>query len=331
MGYRVALIGAGIIAEWHLEALKRFDRLRAVAVADVREERANEAADRYGLKAYTDYREMIEEETPDIAVIALPHFLHKEAAIWCADRKCHILLEKPMALNIEECEDIIRATRANGVRLMVGHTQHYKPENRKAKELIDLRSMGRLVMINAVRHLHYYNSERPEWFFEKRKSGGGILMNFGAHSVDMIQWLTGSRVTKVKASVSYFGTKGDIEGSGLVFLETSKGIPATISQSGYLGAAKDETEFIFTNGMMKLVSGQGLWISDGDEYRGVSIEGRTDPFVLQFRDLLESIEGARKPECSGEYARTVISAIQCMYRSHETGVELPVPHGGECD
>jgi predicted dehydrogenase len=325
--YRVAVIGAGEIAQHHLRALAEVRELQGVAIADVHFDRAHEAGERFGLAPYADYREMVEKEKPDIVVITLPHYLHKEAAVWSAGQGCHIMLEKPMALTRLECEEIIQAAKHSKVTLMVGHTQHFKPENRKAKELIAQGDLGKLVMINDTRHLDYFQEGRPGWFLEKAKAGGGIMMNLGAHSVDKIQWLTDSRVVQVKASVSHFGNRGDIEGSGLVFLETSTGVAATISQSGYRGAPKDETELIFTEGMLKLVSGKGLWQSDGGEFRQVELERDANPFALQFIELLGAIESGNEPECSGEYAKSVVSVIETIYLSHRFGIELGVGQG----
>lgn len=320
----VALIGAGIISEYHLNALKEMNDLKAVAVAEINQEKGRDIAENYQLHFYTDYKEMVQQENPDIVVIALPHFLHKEVAICCANQGCHILLEKPMAINKEECDEIIAAAKRNQVQLMVGHTQHYFPENRQVKKLFNEKKLGQLVMINDVRHLFYFNEERPEWFFHKEKAGGGILMNLGAHSIDKIQWLTGSKIKRLKANVSYLGTKGNVEGSGVVYLETESGIPATISQSGYKGVNRNETEFIFTNGMIKLTSNGGVWMSENGEYRQVEIEDKKDPFILQFQDLLTSIYDGADPECSGQYARSVISAIEAIYQSSETGEYLYV-------
>lgn len=320
----VALIGAGIISEYHLNALKELDELKAVSVSEINEVKGRDIAEKYQLHFYTDYKEMVHQENPDIVVIALPHFLHREVAIWCANQGCHLLLEKPMALNKEECDAIIEATKRNQVQLMVGHTQHYFAENRQVKRLFNENKLGQLVMINDVRHLFYYNEERPEWFFHKEKAGGGILMNLGAHSIDKIQWLTGSKIKRLKANVSYLGTKGNVEGSGVIYLETESGIPATISQSGYKGVNRNETEFIFTNGMIKLTSHNGVSVSENGEYRQVEIEDTTDPFILQFRDLLISIRENTEPECSGHYARSVISVIEAIYQSSETGEYLYV-------
>jgi predicted dehydrogenase len=318
MAYKVAVIGAGGISHSHLRAIRHMNELQAVAIADIHSERAEQLAGEYGMNAYTDYREMIDQERPDIAVITLPHFFHKETAVWCAERKCHIMLEKPMALNVRECNEVIRAANNNRVVLMVGHTQQYIAQNIKAKEIIRQGVLGELVMINDTRHVHYYSTARPEWFFEKAKAGGGIMMNLGSHSIDKIQWLTDSRVTKVKASLTHFGQKGDIEGSGLVFLETSGGFSATISQSGYGGVKKNETEMMFTKGMIKLSTGQGLWLSQHGEYREVLIEDAEDPFILQFKDLAASIETGRVLACSGEYSKSVVAAVEAVYQSHFT-------------
>ncbi|MBW7461165.1 Gfo/Idh/MocA family oxidoreductase, partial [Paenibacillus sepulcri] len=224
----------------------------AVAIADIREAGAAQAAGDYHIRAYTDYNEMLREEQPDVAVITLPHYLHKEAAVACAEQGCHIMLEKPMGLDVEECDQMIESARMHRVKLMVGHTQHYFAENIKAKEIIASGGIGELVMINDTRHVNYYLPNRPDWFFDRSKSGGGIFMNLGSHSVDKIQWLTDSCFTQVNAALSFHGTKGDIEGSGVAFLRTASGIPCTISQSGYGGVNRNETEIIGTRGMIKL-------------------------------------------------------------------------------
>lgn len=325
---RVAVIGAGIISARHVEAALGTEGLEPCAVADIMPERAQQLADRFGIAAYGDYRDMIEREKPDIAVIALPHFLHREAAEFCASRGCHIMLEKPMALNTEECDAIAAAARRGGVRLMVGHTQHYHAENIRARDIVRSGELGRLVMINDVRHLFYFKDERPAWFFERAKAGGGIMANLGTHSIDKIQWLTGSRVRRIKAAVGRPGLKGDIEGSGVLFLDLDGGVPATVSQSGYPGVSRNETELIFTGGMLKLATGKGLWISRGGEYEPVEVRETARPFVLQFRDLLAAIREGREPECSAAYGRSVIAALEAVYRSAETGREQEVGGAG---
>lgn len=321
--YRIVVLGAGRIGGVHLREASRMMNLQPVGIADSIEERAKELGSQFGVNAYTDYKEMIEREKPDIAVIALPPFLHKESAVFCAEQGCHILLEKPMALNVEECEEIIQAADRNGIQLMIAHTMHYMSETVAAKEWVDSGKLGELVMINDIRHAFYFNDYRLEWFFQKDKSGGGILMNLGCHSIDKIQWMTNSVVTKVKSRINYNAYRGDIEGAGAVLLETASGVPATIVQSGYLGASRNETEFIFTKGSMLLKSGEEqLWISENREYHPVKVESAGDPNLLQFMDLIRCIETGERPACSGEYGKSVIAAVEGIYKSHEVGSEI---------
>jgi predicted dehydrogenase len=323
---KLAVIGAGAIGTRHLEAALEVDGLESVAIVDIDKKKAMEMSLHFGIRGYVDYREMLMEQKPDIAVIALPHFLHKEAAIRCAEQGCHVLLEKPMALNTAECDEIIAAAERYGIQLMVGHTQHYHPENIAAKRIIESGELGELVMINDIRHVHYYRPDRPEWFFEKSKSGGGIITNLGAHSIDKIQWMTGSLVTKVKASVSFHGGRGDVEGSGIIFLETDSGVRATISQSGYPGVSRNETEFVFSQGMLKLETNRGLSISRKGVYEAVPLEPLEKPFVRQFRDLMGAISSGNTLDCSGAYSKTVIAVLKGVYLSSETGCEQQVNH-----
>ncbi|WP_127575522.1 Gfo/Idh/MocA family protein [Paenibacillus barengoltzii] len=329
MRYRVALIGAGGIARHHLDAIRQLgpERLTAVAVAEPDESRGRAVAKEYALRWYDDYRKLIIQEQPDIAIIALPHHLHEDCAVFCAANGSHLLLEKPMALTSASCDVILNAVKEAGVTLMVGHTQHYLPANRQAKALIESGRLGKLVAIHDTRHKSYFEEDRPRWFLEKEKAGGGILMNLGAHSVDKIQWLTGSRITKVKAVLSYEAPIGNVEGSGVVLAATEDGLGAVIVQSGYPGVAKDETELIFTGGMARLVSHQGLWISRDGHYElteDFKPEDVKEPFTAQLDDLLVAIEHRAEPECSGEYAKSVISVLEAVYRSQEEGAEQVV-------
>jgi len=321
---KVAIIGAGGIAVGHLEAFKLVQGMQAVAIADINEERAAQMANEYGLTAYTDYRKMVVEQKPEAVIITLPHFLHKPAAIECAELGCHIYLEKPMAMDEAECDEIIAAAERHGVKLMVGHTQHYLPANRCAKEIIREGSLGKLVMINDERHSFYFTDVRPQWFLEKDKSGGGIMMNLGSHSLDRIQWLTDCRFTRIKGSISFHGNRGDVEGSGIVYGETSIGVPVTLCLSGYKGSTKNELELMFTEGMLRVDVGGKVEISRGGAFEEVPIEDQTAPFLLQLDDFRKLIETGAEPYCNGEYAKSVIAAVQAIYRSHELGVEVDV-------
>jgi predicted dehydrogenase len=324
MNYRTAVIGAGRIADSHISGMRATPEFTPVAIADVNEERARELGQAERLRCYADYREMIRAEKPDAAIIALPHHLHREAAIFCAEQGCHVMIEKPMAISLRECDKISDAVRRCGVMAMVGHTQHYMAANRAARELVRADTMGKLVMVNDTRHGDYFSADRPDWFFRKALAGGGRMMNLGSHSIDRIQWITGRAISKVKASLTYYGNRGDVEGSGLVYAENADGVPITISQSGYKGAPRNELELIFTGGMIRVEGSGSLSVSKGGSYEKVEPGVCVSAFALQYRDFLEAIRTGREPECSLDYARGVIAIVESIYRSQECGQMIDV-------
>ncbi|MFD2332789.1 Gfo/Idh/MocA family protein [Cohnella sp. GCM10020058] len=321
---KTGMLGAGAIAGNHLEAIRAVDGISACAVTDLDIGKAKAVADKYGIRAYDRFGPMLDAERPDIVTIALPHHLHKEAALQAVGYGCHLMLEKPMALDVQECDEVMEAADKAGVRLLIGHTQQYMAHNLEAKRILQSGELGEIVMINDARHTDYFQLRRPDWFLEKEKAGGGILFNLGAHAIDKIQWLTDGSVRSVRASVSHHGPRGNVEGSGAVFLELDNGIPATMVQSGYPGAARNETEIVCTKGMLKLMTGYQLLISRGGEYEEVEIAEQADPFVLQYLDLLQAIREGREPGCSGAYGRHVIASIEAVYRSAATGKEQKV-------
>lgn len=323
--FTAAVIGGGAIGERHLSALQNIEGIQAAAVVETNLERGKQLSEKFGIPAYWDLTDMLEEVRPQIAAIALPHHLHMDAALKCISYGCHLLLEKPMALSVEECDRILEAAKKKGIILMVGHTMHYLPENLKAKEIASEGRLGKLVMIHDVRFVNYYAGKRPDWFFERAKAGGGIMTNLGSHSIDRIQWLTNSKVLSVHSHLSFEGIRGDVEGAGMVYLQLHSGISAAIVQSGYAGAPRSEAELIFTDGMLRIVQGKGLYMSRGGEYEPVAIPESVPPLEMEWRELMECIREGRQPaSCSGEYARTVVAVLESIYRSHQTGTEQAV-------
>lgn len=322
--YKVGLIGAGRISERHIEAMKTINQFKPVAISDINLKKAQQLGQKHGISAYESFKEMLIKEKLDVVVIALPHYLHMEVAIWSANNGCHILLEKPMAFNMEEAQKIKDAVTDNRVSLMVCYTQHYIPENIKAKQLIKEGKIGDLVLVNNKRYLNYFAGNRPEWFFYKEKAGGGIVMNLGSHSVDQIQWITNSSMTNVKASLSYNYEKGDVESSGLIYLETNKGFPVTISLSGLTNIPINETEFIGTKGSIIVSVNKGLFISNNDVYEKIDNINKTKPFILQYFDFLDLLEEKKSTLKHIDYSETVVKTIDAIYKSDTEEKEIQI-------
>lgn len=328
MDYTIGLIGAGKIVGNHIKGILQIPQLQVIGVADLNVQQATSVVEEHGLtaRAYESYKEMVLQEKPDIVIISLPHFLHKESAIWCASQGCHILLEKPMALNVEECNEIIEAVNQHGGRLMIGQTQRFMPAVRTVKDIVNSGEIGELVMINDFRHsgAGFFSENRSKWCLSKATAGGGIVTTLASHSIDKIQYWTDSRITNVKAATTYYGHMGDVEGSGLIFAETERGVPATISTNGYKGLLRIDTELIGTKAMLRFSQREGLFVTKDGKYEPVPNNYKDHAFTMQMQSFLQSIATKTDSECSPDYGKSVVAVLDAIYESADTGKEVAV-------
>ncbi|WP_191559345.1 Gfo/Idh/MocA family protein [Metabacillus idriensis] len=318
--HTIAIVGAGSIFQHHVLAISNIANLELVAVADLNSSKSSMIKE-CGLNFYTNYKVMVHREKPDAVIIALLHYLHKQVSVWCANQGCHLLVEKPMAISYVECEEIMRASQNNKVVVMVANLQQYFPENIAVKDEIKLQQLGPLMMIHDKRFLPYFHEDRPGWFFERAKAGGGIFMNLGAHSIDKIQMLTDSKVKKVYASLHWDERYPGIEGGGLVSLRTESGIPATISLSGYQDSFVNETELIFLRGIIKLQTGAGAQLYQHQKWRSLKIQ-RKDPFTDLYNSFLHNITSPENNKATATYAMQIMKVIECIYNSDKIKGEI---------
>lgn len=313
--FNVGIIGAGIIARSHLEAAVKILDVRIKCISDVAFERAQAFAKEFNITPYRDYREMLKNEELDIVIIALPVFLHREAVLEAVTKKIHVLTEKPMASNVDECRDMIDAAKKYSIKLMVGHIQRYLPENIRAYEIMKSGILGKLIMINDKRYYNYFTPERPLWCLKKETAGGGVMLNIGAHSIDKVLFMSESTVKKAIGKFGFFKGQYDVEGNGQIFLEMENGISAVITHTGYNSESESMTEYLFTNGMIKVALPARITVLSNEKKWEEEIKP-IDPFELQLRNLVNSIKSGKEPEISGEYGYEVIRII--------TGID-PVP------
>ncbi len=139
---------------------------------------------------YTDYTEMLKRDDVDFVIIALPHWLHYGATVAAAAAKKHIFIEKPMAMTLDECDRMAEAADRNGVKLMVGHSEHYQAPNITARRILHSGELGDIVFANDVWYKPFSLGIRPPWFLDRAQGGGMWQMN-GAHMLDRIIWLDG--------------------------------------------------------------------------------------------------------------------------------------------
>ena len=220
----IGVIGCGTIANSaHLPAIRRLrDRLRLVAVADVREEQAARAAREYGAEAhYTDYRQLLAR--PDMAIVDVctPEFLHGEQVAAAAAAGKHILCEKPMADSLAAADAMLDAARRAGVKFMVGHSRRFTPRYREVRAAIDRGEIGavRLVRENERRPRAmydvlklpsgYWEPEGKAWVRARGYTLGAALTN-AVHETDLLRWFAGAEVESVYAESRITDPDGEV-------------------------------------------------------------------------------------------------------------------------
>ncbi len=310
----VAIIGAGNVAQRHADACAANPETRLCAVADLMEQRAAEMATPLGAAVYTDYMAMLDAQKPDIAIINLPHWLHEQASVACAQRGIHVFLEKPMSVSYESCLRINEACRENGVLIQVGHPQRYLHNNWKLREIVESGELGRLIAVNEIRAVNYFVDSRPRWFLKKEQSGGGIWMNFGAHSLDKLCSITGSRVKAVKGFCTYERNSDqiDVEGSAQALVEMENGVTGNITLCGYNVAPREELALFFTNGCAYSGRG-GITVTQDGVTRNVEALGYPEAFQYQFDEFVQSVKNGKILHNDGEYGADIIRHITSVY------------------
>jgi len=203
-----------------------------VALAEPNDElRAAFCAD-FGVRGYDNVEGLFDDQNVEIAYIATPHQFHKDHVLGAVSKGKHVLVEKPIALTLEECDAMIAGADRAGVVFMVGHTNGYDPPVLALRELVASGRYGALGMINTFNYSDFlYRPRRPEEL--DTKLGGGIMYNQFPHQVDMVRTITDSRVISVSAVCGSWDVDRPTEASVAALLRFENGVAASIVYSGY--------------------------------------------------------------------------------------------------
>lgn len=175
----VAVVGVGSMGTFHARNYSEMEGVKLVGVVDTNYEIAQEVANKYNTKAFSNYIDLLKEETLDAVSIAVPTTLHKTVAIDFCNQKVNCLVEKPIASNIEDAKQIIEAAEKNNVKLAVGHIENFNPVVRKVKEIIDKETLGKILLISTKR-------VGP---FAARIFDVGIVVDSATHDIGVIRYL----------------------------------------------------------------------------------------------------------------------------------------------
>jgi phthalate 4,5-cis-dihydrodiol dehydrogenase len=196
----------------------------------------------FNAPTYEDIRGLCDDAAVEAIYIATPHQFHSEHARLAAEAGKHIILEKPMALTLADCDAIIEAVDGTGVVLIVGHTHAFDPTIRAMRRIIASGEIGTLGMIAAWNYTNFlYRPRRPEELDTSR--GGGIIFNQVPHQIEIARLLGGGLVRSVRAQVTVLDPARPTEGSCIGFLDFENGAAASLVYSGYDFSDSDEWHF----------------------------------------------------------------------------------------
>lgn len=336
----IGIIGSGFMGRTHAEAFGNYTHgARLVAVSGGT--RSQELARDYSIDAEQSVMNLLERADVDAAVIATPQSVHAEQVIAAAQRRKHVLLEKPMAVSLEECRAMNEACKDAGVNLMVGFTQRYRRGNIEAKTIIDRGQIGRIKLIRETMIGIAGRTAYPAW--QQKRENRGTLLGYGVHSIDRIRWFTGSEVHSVMAHcVSPKGVEAEF--SSMIYMGLTNGQSASLlcdmecPPPGYPNSAF-HSWIIGEEGIIDLDAYGELRVAINGKlevvFRQAPIdwqkEGKFSPVRMQsYRDqdqeFINSILEHRQPHITGVDGERAVEVALAAYESSlcQRSIALPL-------
>lgn len=352
-----AVIGAGKIAHIHARALKSIELSELKAVFSWHLNKAQVFAGEYNIHAYDDIEEMIRKEDIRMVTVCTPHPVHLSNVLISLNAGSHVLVEKPLAITLEDCDKMIITAREKNLNLgMISQRRLYQPVIR-VKEAIESGKLGKpvlgVVTMYGWRDREYY--EEDAWRGKWKEEGGGVLVNQAPHQLDILQWYMGP----VEEIIGYWSNFNhpyiEVEDTALAIIKFRSGALGSILVSNSQNPALYGKVHVFgnngaaagvqTDGGAMFIAGKSgiaeppyndLWTISGEEnlketWKKEDSEffSNIDPIKYfhqwQIEDFLESIIDHRSPMITGEEGRKTVEIFTAIYRSNETGLPVKFP------
>lgn len=345
MALKIAIIGAGRIADAHMLGYRALgDKVKISAVIDENEELAKKKSQLWGAEdSYKDYKIILSRNDIDVVDICLPHHLHLDVVLDCIKANKHILVEKPLARNVEEARIIGDAVHRSGVTFMVAHNLLFNPILRKAKELIDEGYIGTVQFLKAYSAGFFLFLEN-DFRLSLEKTGGGVFIDTGAHFVYMVRELVG----EIK---SVFGMTGRLmrkemegEDNAIVLLEFESGalgeITTTYSaripgwQLGF-PAGWDQTFHIYgTKGAIRFnLPDSRIWVYSEKSNVPQEVAGWSElrlgetydsAFEYEIKHFISCLLEKNTPKVTVDDGIQVVKIIDAVYKSSVKGEKVSI-------
>lgn len=313
------LIGCGDISRKRVApALRDMPDCELVAVNRARAELAAEFAREFGARrSYSDWRELLLDSEVEAVYIATPVDLHAEQTIAAAEAGKHVLCEKPMAMNTAECDRMIAACRAAGVKLGIAYYRHFYPVIRRMKELIGSGEIGEpvLAQVNAFEMFNPPPGGDRYWLLEPERSGGGPMMDFGCHRIEVLTNLLGPIIETqcLNASVSY---DRPVEDTSMASFRFASGSTATLTVTHAAWESQDTLHLFGSRGSLHVpVLNRGeLIVRTCNGERTEQHPPHSNIHLPLIADFNRAILEDRQPAVGGDLGREVARIEDLIYQ-----------------
>ncbi len=342
MVVKLGIIGCGKITERAcLPNLKDHPQTKISCLCDINKSAAQNLIKKFELEAvdiYTDYEEMLKRDDLDAVYVATPNYLHEPMAVAAAEHKKHILVEKPITISVKAADEMIKAAKKNNVFLMVEQTQRFDPVHQAAKEVIDSGILGKINIIRGrIGHAGpEYWTKTSDWFYDKKKSGGGAMIDIGVHIADLVRWFAGKKVKAVCADITRLEKKMPVDDNGNILLKFDDGSIGGFECSWTTRPYEVNTFIYGEKGKMTTSLGRAnpvivtLAKTQKGEDPNCTLQeitpgiGPGGGWTNAMHYFIKCVLEKRKPFVDGEEGRATIAVILAAYKSAEEGkwVEL---------
>lgn len=341
---KIAILGAGFITDIHLESYHRFvANAEVIAVYARKPEKAKAFAEKYSIPQwYSDIDEIIHHSGCDVVDICLPNYLHAEATIKAAAAGKHVIIEKPLALTLEEADAMIAACKKAGVKLMYAEELCFAPKYERVRHMVKEGAIGDIYML---KQSEKHSGPHTDWFYDIRYAGGGVLMDMGCHAIGWFRWmLNNARVASVYASMGTVLHKDRTRGedNSVVIIEFENGVTAVAENSwAKHGGMDDRSEVHGTGGVVYAdlfmgnsaiaysKHGYGYAMEKADTTVGWSFtvfeEVFNQGYPHELKHFIDCVAYDQPPLVTGEDGRAVLEIIYAAYASAGQGKKIRLP------
>lgn len=342
---KYALIGCGRIAVNHIKAVVE-NNIDMVAACDIKLEKIDQLVEKTkynkDFKKYSDYKKMIDENLDlDFVSIATESGIHAEIALYCIENGINVIIEKPMAMSMEDANKIINLSKEKNVKVSVCHQNRFNIAVHKTRKAMDEGRFGRLshgsIHVRWNRNKNYYDQApwRGKW-----ESDGGCLMNQCIHGIDLLRWMLGEEVEEVYGvTKQQFHDYLECEDIGMAVLKFKNGAVATVEGTVNVYPQNlEETLYLFGEDGTVKIGGKStnnidVWNfkdEDAEDQNNIGLKEETENVygnghTSLFKDMIEAIQDDRDPYITAVDGKNALEIVLAIYKSSFTGKSVKLP------